>query len=302
MSISLKYVLALMVSTIFGLGTTSAWATELASSENPATGNWTHMRPTSFAPTNASAMEQCERAALTDTSGRLTLAKCDSLKRQLESSQCQVVMVKDGIVYDRMNGRVDGKSVVTQNVKKTLGREDRALICDLGDQVYAHWFVGVAKESCNNVGFVFAQRPVPVAGECGSNARNYSYAETSWPAGGTFCKTGTPSLSNIVFPNAGGSSAWTCKGQNGGASTEFCPATRDAPPPPPKEVLKKKVCVVVPVLLGVTTIFPSVVSMPGRLNETCNGIQSLPGLQVTSGGGTSTTIGYQEYCEMQSVE
>jgi hypothetical protein len=301
MSLSLKIVLTLMAS-IFGLGTTSAWATELPSSENPATGNWTYMRSTSFAPTIASAMEQCERTAMTDTSGRLTLSKCDHFKRLLQSNQCQVVMVKDGIVYDRMNGRVDNKSTVTQNVKKTLGREDRALLCDLGEQVYAYWFVGVAHQSCNNVGFVFAQRPVPVAGECGSNARNYSSTETEWPAGGTFCKAGEQSQAGIEFPNHGSNTLWTCLGLKGGNSAA-CTASREKKLVVlPKDMMTKKVCVLVPVLLGVTNIPPSTVSISGRLNQTCIGPQWLPGLQVTSGGGTAQTFGYYEHCETVVVE
>ncbi len=241
MSNLLTKVLALMVP-IFLCWGSKAQAEELPTSETPASSVWSYMTPSSFHSTVASAIEQCERTARTDLSGRLELSQCESLKQLLEGNQCEVKMVKDGIVFDRMNGRINNNSMVTSNIVKRLGREDRALLCNLGNQVYAYWFIGEKKKSCNNVGFVYAAKPLkPVDGACGSNAKVYQATDTMWPTDGTFCKVGTPSQSNIMFPDAGSSTLWTCQGSDGG-KPDVCPASRGILPlPPPKVVMKEKV-------------------------------------------------------------
>ncbi len=137
-----------------------SWASEnLPTSENPAKEKWTKMRPASFAPTNQSAIEQCDRAAASDPYDRLTSAKCDRLAFLLASRQCRKVVVKDGVVFDFMNGRINGHSGLTHGVEKKLGRSDPALLCDLGDRTFAYWFIGDKGKSCNNVGIVFEAPP-----------------------------------------------------------------------------------------------------------------------------------------------
>jgi hypothetical protein len=200
---------------------------------NPVTGKWERMRPTSFSPTLASAIEQCNRTAEADASDRLTPAMCVKFEALLRTGECRKALVRDGVVFDHMNGRHGGRSRLTHNVEKALGRLDPALICDLGEHVHAYWFVGKRGESCNNVGIVFeAIPPAPVAGACGSNATRYSHDVTEWPAEGNFCAVGEPSSPSLLFPQAGRSTLWSCQGQHGGASAR-CEASREAPPPPP---------------------------------------------------------------------
>jgi len=132
-----------------------AYAQTLPTSENPTTGNWTKMNPSSFSGTITSAHSQCERAARIDDSDRLTLEHCLVLEHKLTNGLCSVEMVRDGMSHDLMNGRVNGSSRVTTNVRKQLGREDRALLCGLGEGVYGYWYTGTAEQSCNNVAFTF---------------------------------------------------------------------------------------------------------------------------------------------------
>ena len=68
--------------------------------------------------------------------------------------------------------------------------------------------------------------PDPVHGVCGTRAQNYSYYQTNWPSGTTFCSVGTPSPTSPSFPNRGGSTTWHCLGKDGG-SHAVCTATRD---------------------------------------------------------------------------
>jgi hypothetical protein len=99
------------------------------------------------------------RDAALSSSDFLTPQKCQELERQLTAGQCPVVSVPDGIVFDFMNGRSRGRSIVSRNVEKQIGRSDRAHLCDLGDNVHAYWFTGVLNLSCNNVGFVYMAPP-----------------------------------------------------------------------------------------------------------------------------------------------
>lgn len=131
----------------------------LPSSSNPASGKWAKMTPSSFPGTIRSAKEQCLRDVAADRTGQVTVEKCALLERMLSSGQCAIVMVPDKIVHDIMNGRVNGRSVVTHNVEKRLGRLDQATLCDLGDGVHAYWYTGVLKVSCNNVAFSFVTPP-----------------------------------------------------------------------------------------------------------------------------------------------
>lgn len=153
----------LLSALLMALGfSTPALATQnLPSSSNPASGRWTKMTPSSFPGTIRSAREQCLRDVALDRTGQVTVEKCELLLRMLSSGQCAIVMVPDGTVHDIMNGRVNGRSTVTHNVEKRLGRLDQATLCDLGNGVHAYWYTGVLKVSCNNVAFSFVTPPPP---------------------------------------------------------------------------------------------------------------------------------------------
>jgi hypothetical protein len=61
---------------------------------------------------------------------------------------------------------------------------------------------------------------------CGTAARTYAATETGWGSY-TFCSAGTAEPTNPTFPATGGSTTWTCKGENGGTDSS-CKATRSA--------------------------------------------------------------------------
>jgi hypothetical protein len=139
----------------------SARAQVLPSSSKPHQSVWKRMTPTSFKPTNESALTQCNRAANADSHDALTLGKCQVFYGQLEERAGRSVTVPDGIVFDFMNGRRNGRSFVSRGELKELGRIDKAVLYDLGDGVYIYYFVGDPGRSCNNVGVVI-QSPEPV--------------------------------------------------------------------------------------------------------------------------------------------
>lgn len=262
-----------------------SWASDtLPTSENSARQPWKKMKPSSFPVDMISVLQQCNRAAKVSGTDRLTTAQCQNLPGLIEAGKCEVKQVPDGIVFDYMNGHESGHSRVARGVKKALGGEDRALICNLGNRTFAYWFTGDKGKSCNNIGIVFTavpavvvpapapaptQSPVPVAGVCGSNAKRYSATETNWSSGGNFCASGEQSPRSTVFPLAGGSTQWSCLGKNGGKD-ESCGASRDtAPPPPPVSAIPR------------ITRDPTFVHqqqgqftrlVDGRVLETCNGI------------------------------
>jgi hypothetical protein len=153
----------LTVITGFVLMMTSARAAELPTSENPAKAKWETMKPSSFQASIASVLEQCNRAAGVSKDDRLTVKMCQEMAPMIADKKCSVVMVPDGTVFDLMNGQVNGRSGVALNQKKALGREDRALLCDLGNRTYAYWFTGEKGKSCNNVGIVFVAPPTKAA-------------------------------------------------------------------------------------------------------------------------------------------
>lgn len=272
-----------------------SWASEtsLPTSENPAVGDWTRMRPTSFAPTIQSAREQCDRTAAENASDRLTPAHCERLEQQLEAKQCKEVAVRDGVVFDAMNGRENGRSHITHGVKKKLGRNDPALLCNLGDQVYVYWFVGDPGKSCHNVGVVFAP-PLPVSGACGSSARTYSHTETAWPAEGKFCTSGTPSPASIIFPEAGKTTFWTCEG-SGGGKPDLCQASREATPPKVAEAPVKR-CVTVKRRYVVQEP-GQFIYIPGLSVAVCRGQVYLPNNFVNIPSSVMVVSRDEEVCE-----
>jgi hypothetical protein len=67
--------------------------------------------------------------------------------------------------------------------------------------------------------------PNPVNGQCGTASKTYTYTENNFT--GSFCAQGSVNPANPVFPSQGGSTVWTCVGQNGGNDVT-CTASRGA--------------------------------------------------------------------------
>jgi hypothetical protein len=287
---------ALMV--LFGfLVVLPSWADDFPTSVNPATGKWERMRPTSFSPTLASAIEQCNRTASADADDRLTPAMCVRFEAMLRAGECRKALVRDGVVFDHMNGRHGGHSRLTHNVEKALGRLDPALICDLGEHVHAYWFVGKKGESCNNVGFVFAAiPPAPVDGVCGSNAKHFTYDVTDWPAQGNFCAVGEQSSPSILFPQAGRSTLWSCQGPNGGARVP-CEGKREAPPKK-AEVPPAKGLTCSPVKYRYIVPTPGqIVSIPGLSVPVCRGQVPIPDTFVNLPASVTVVTREEPFCK-----
>lgn len=173
--VRISVMLALVCLGVVTVPTVNAQLFELPSSAQSPLGNWTKMRASSFRATPHSAIEQCEKAAAADTSDALTVDKCQLLYQMLVKSEasatgepCQTVLVHDGVVFDFMNGQINGRHGITKRVQKKLGRYDRADLCSLGDGVYAYFFRNDPGKSCNNVGFVLkkALPPPTVSWSC----------------------------------------------------------------------------------------------------------------------------------------
>jgi hypothetical protein len=115
------------------------------------------MNPTTFPVGNASVLEQYDRAAKLDS--RLTLEKRARLATMLQMGQGVVVSMPDGICLDWLTGRFEGSPFVYSGMCKALGRDDRALMYELGDGVTIYWFTGIKGQSCNNIGIVIKKKP-----------------------------------------------------------------------------------------------------------------------------------------------
>lgn len=153
-------VMLLVLLTLLVSMSVQAQTSNLPTSEYPAKGEWKVMNPSTFLGTTDSAVEQCLRAVKADSTGRLTADKCQQFATKLEVGLCEIVTVPDGVVHDFMSQRVGGKSTLLHNVEKHIGRNDRALLCDLGEGVYAYWYTG-EHTSCNNVGITLAKVVAP---------------------------------------------------------------------------------------------------------------------------------------------
>lgn len=140
-------------------------ATEgLPSSVRPPRGDWEQMTPSSFRGTVEDALRQCNRNAAVSATDVLTPTKCERFGTQLQSgTQCQVVQVPDGVVFDILNGLRHGQSHMWFGMRKQLGRHDQAVLCDVGDGVWAYWFTGIPNQSCNNVAFVLLPQTAATA-------------------------------------------------------------------------------------------------------------------------------------------
>ncbi|MCA9354382.1 MAG: hypothetical protein KC877_02585 [Candidatus Kaiserbacteria bacterium] len=80
------------------------------------------------------------------------------------AEQCYWETVPDEIVFLYMNGLINGHHGVTELVEKLLGREDKALICPLGEGLFSYWFRDDPGKSCNNAGFTYdPPKPPPPA-------------------------------------------------------------------------------------------------------------------------------------------
>jgi len=135
----------------------------LPTAQSPAQGKWTNMRPGSFGAKGAAAAEQCNRNRLSGIVG-LTAEQCAELGRMADAGEGRVVGVSDGVTFNIMNGRRDGRSFTTTLVEKQLGRIDRAELFyagedQYGNKYYAYFFRG-EKTSCNNIGWVILP-PLP---------------------------------------------------------------------------------------------------------------------------------------------
>lgn len=142
-----------------GLPVSAYSADNLPTSVHEPSGKWIVMHPTTFPAMISSAWDQCRRDANVSESDALTLDKCTVLEQKLSDKTCLIKQVPDKIVFDLLNGPNGG---IWQDREKATGREDRALLCDLGDGVYAYWFTGVAKQSCNNIAIVLPPPPVAI--------------------------------------------------------------------------------------------------------------------------------------------
>ncbi len=152
--------LKLMLGCMFLTGLpVSAYSADLPTSQSLSS-DWIIMHPSTFTGTTHSAFEQCARNANVNESDALTLDLCRELERKISENQCSVVQVPDGIIFDYLNGRSQGQSVISFNKRKATGRDDRALLCSLGNGVHAYWFTGVPKQSCNNIAIVLPPKPV----------------------------------------------------------------------------------------------------------------------------------------------
>lgn len=154
--------LGLVLALTMALGTftaTPAHAEELPSSSTPAINLWKVMHPSTFPGTHKSAVTQCLRDAAVSPVDLLTPQKCELAGQKLASGDYQVVMVPDGIVHNYLNAR----NSIARNVAKATGRDDRALLLNLGDGVFLYWYTGVKKQSCNNVGISIVIPPVEQA-------------------------------------------------------------------------------------------------------------------------------------------
>jgi hypothetical protein len=120
---------------------------------------WTKMRKNSFPSTLGAVMKQCERTEKISEADSLTLEKCMLFVAMLaDGQQCRTVAVPDGTVFDYMNYRSNGRSSVQETVIKKLGDNvTPAILCDLGDHVYAYYFTG--ENGCQNVAFVLSPQP-----------------------------------------------------------------------------------------------------------------------------------------------
>ena len=140
--------------------TSTVTTASLPSSDEVISRSWLRMNPPTFTASNAAVLEQYDRAAKLDP--RLTSEKRARLAAMLQAGQGVVVSVPDGIGLDYLTGRFEGSPFVYAGMNKKLGREDRALMFDLGDGLTIYWFTGVRNQSCNNIGIVIKRPPVPV--------------------------------------------------------------------------------------------------------------------------------------------
>lgn len=146
--------LKLLVSAVVGglLCLSTASAQQLPTTENATENVWSVMNANSHPKTIQAARSQCDLDADISSVDRLTLEHCVVLEHKLVNNQCLNVEVPDGIGHDYVNGR----NSVARNTRKQTGRNDPALLCDVGDGVYIYWYMMDSEDSCNNLAITFA--------------------------------------------------------------------------------------------------------------------------------------------------
>lgn len=155
--------LGLLLSSVLTFGTFAIPA--IAATENLPTSSssthhdWLRMNPTTFQVSDVAVLDQYDRAAHKDS--RLTAQNRAKLVEMLAAKQGVEVTVPDGITLDILTGRCNNAPCVYTAMRKQLGRDDRALMFDLGEGVTMYWFTGVKDQSCNNIGVVFGKPKVP---------------------------------------------------------------------------------------------------------------------------------------------
>lgn len=139
---------------------------ELPTSNSEPVATWQTMHQQSYPLTAEQLFSQCQRAEQVDLADWFTPEKCAILTAKFLASDYEVVSVPDGIVFDFLSGMKAGLPHIYRLFEKALGREDRALLFDLGDGVYAYWFVGdygeaLEERSCRNLAIVKTDPPPP---------------------------------------------------------------------------------------------------------------------------------------------
>jgi hypothetical protein len=155
--------------------------------------------------------------------------------RPLDDKAFRELIVSNDVRIVECVGRITTDGITDRG---KIGRHERS--CYKGERLMEvkvpGGFMKLLSLGCYNP--IEGERPVPpppVNGACGTNASRYAFSTTTWPAGGNFCASGEQSSPSILFPQAGGSTLWSCQGKDGGV-TARCEASREAPPPPPVKV------------------------------------------------------------------
>lgn len=135
---------------------------DLPTSREKPLAQWAQMNPQSFRLDDVQLRSQCDRVATLEKDDWFPPEKCAILVAKFLASDYEVVMVPDGILFNYLNGLREGDPYVYRGFEKKLGEENRALLFDLGEGMFAYWFVGDADDgSCHNLGLVLDIERIP---------------------------------------------------------------------------------------------------------------------------------------------
>lgn len=133
--------------------------------------DWREMHRDMYDSTINGLLEGCYNAVASRRPEQtwLNANTCLTAQQKIEASECKNASVKDDFLADIVMGREGalktGDPKAYFYMKKATGRLDRALWCDLGNNVHLVWFTGAA-ESCNNPAFVHhVPKPPPAPKE-----------------------------------------------------------------------------------------------------------------------------------------